>query len=673
MAKQYWVRHQGKMTGPFSGQQLKQMAATGMILTADMISADQINWQIAGQVRGLFPGEKTTGRRDSVAVGSKPDAMTACGSKLGPASDRHVAHESTLATRLHACCQGRKRWLILALAILFVSGIGWGLATAFRRPSDTDSTQSPTAISDEDTLDLGNGVTMKLVLIPAGKFLMGSPATELSRWKVRDKEEGPQRQVTISKPFYMGVCEVTQVQWRAVMGTEPWKDKPHAKSGDNNAASHISWDDASKFCKILMKKTGKNITLPTEAQWEYACRAGSKAAYCFGDDASSFGDDDWKLGDYAWYYSNAFAKDANYAHPVGQKEPNAFGLYDMHGNVWEWCRDWYDEKFYANAKNVDPENTTWSKHRVHRGGSYFEHGRVCRSASRSAEKPSCGDYGWLGFRVVILNSPIMHSTSTTDSTPDDEVKAHIERGHAHKKQGDLDAAIREYTLAIKMKADMGAYFFRGIAYDAKKEFDLAVKDYSVLIALRPDFPGGYVNRGSIYLDRKQFGEALEDFNMAVKLAPQDVKARFGLARTHRAIGNADLAIAAFSRVIELKSDHVYSHEARGKLYLGKGLHEQAMQDFSIVIQLLPKYAPAYSYRAICHEALGNGTSAVQDWTRAIALLPDGDLFYEGRARAYYSLGQYDKAWSDVKICKKLGRTVHSKFLADLRKASGRKE
>ena len=214
---------------------------------------------------------------------------------------------------------------------------------------------------------------MKLVLIPAGTFLMGSPAME----KGREKNEGPQRQVTISKFLYVGIYEVTQSQWRAVMGTEPWSGNKYAQSGANNAASYISWNDASKFCELLSKKTGKKVSLPTEAQWEYTCRAGSKTAYCFGDDAS-------KLGDYAWYRGNTWDKDEKYAHPVGQKKPNDWGLYDMHGNVFEWCEDWYET----------------GKSRVLRGGCWGFNPGLCRSALRNRNSPDFRSYSF-GFRVAL--------------------------------------------------------------------------------------------------------------------------------------------------------------------------------------------------------------------------------------------------------------------------------
>ena len=178
MAEQYWVQRDGRTTGPFSGHQLKQMAAAGMIGESDQISADQTNWQAAGQVRGLFPGDRAADRRDGVVEGPSPEAVTARGGKLDPGSVRHISHEPTVPERLSVCGQGRKKWLILVLALLLASGIGWGLTIVLRRPVDTDSTQAPDEISVHDTLDLGNGVKMKLVLIPAGKFVMGSPVTE---------------------------------------------------------------------------------------------------------------------------------------------------------------------------------------------------------------------------------------------------------------------------------------------------------------------------------------------------------------------------------------------------------------------------------------------------------------------------------------------------------------
>ncbi len=263
--------------------------------------------------------------------------------------------------------------------------------------ADVDAPCSTSLSSDKKTLEFqfSNGVIMKLVLIPAGKFMMGSPETETGR----DDDEGPQREVTISRPFYLGVYEVTQAQWRAVMGTLPWKGKYRdTKSADNNAADFITWNRASEFCRLLSKKTGRKAVLPTEAQWEYACRAGSKTAYNFGDDVS-------KLGDYAWYESNAYVNDVDgtSVHVVGQKKPNAFGLYDMHGNAWECCQDWYEEKFYEGKNSVDPKNTTETRKRVTRGGGAGFSPSWCRSANREPDDPDSNTYGsGNGFRVLVV-------------------------------------------------------------------------------------------------------------------------------------------------------------------------------------------------------------------------------------------------------------------------------
>ncbi len=231
------------------------------------------------------------------------------------------------------------------------------------------------------TLNLGDGVKMKLVLIPAGKFTMGSVASE-NRWG----NEGPQRRVTISKPFYMGLTEVTQNQYETIMEKNPSKF-----SGLTRPVEQVAWNDAMEFCKVLSKKTGKTVRLPTEAEWEYACRAGSTTRY-------SFGDEDRDLGSYAWYRANSDGK----THRVGRKKLNAWGLYDMHGNVSEWCSDWYAES-YAGLKTIDPQGSGSGKYRVYRGGAWFSVFEVlplCRSANRTGTLPD--DRGsHVGFRVVM--------------------------------------------------------------------------------------------------------------------------------------------------------------------------------------------------------------------------------------------------------------------------------
>ena len=198
------------------------------------------------------------------------------------------------------------------------------------------------------TVDLGGGVKMEFVLIPAGSFMMGDE-------KGMDWEK-PVHKVTITKPFYLGKYEVTQEQWQAVMGSNPSRFK-----GPKNPVERVSWDDCQAFLAKLNEKFrsgGAKFGLPTEAQWEFACRAGTTTQYSFGEDPA-------KLGDYAWWAENA--KDTT--HPVGQKKPNAWGLYDMHGNVWEWCADRWDANYYAKSPANDPVGPDPGMDRVLRGGS----------------------------------------------------------------------------------------------------------------------------------------------------------------------------------------------------------------------------------------------------------------------------------------------------------------
>lgn len=248
---------------------------------------------------------------------------------------------------------------------------------------------------EEITADLPGGATMEFALIESGTFTMGSPSSESGR----ESGEGPQHQVTISKGFYLGKYEITQAQWEAVMGTRPWSPESYHPPGSrfcvqanpNNPAVYISWDGVQGFIHKLNQAAGDSLyRLPTEAEWEYACRAGTTTAWSFGDGES-------QLKDYAWYDANAWNIGEQYAHAVGTKKPNPWGLYDMHGNVWEWVQDWYGN--YSSGAQTDPRGSTSGSGRVVRGGGFGADAPHSRSAARALYSPD-GLFSFAGARLL---------------------------------------------------------------------------------------------------------------------------------------------------------------------------------------------------------------------------------------------------------------------------------
>jgi formylglycine-generating enzyme required for sulfatase activity len=245
------------------------------------------------------------------------------------------------------------------------------------------------AVAVEAPERITNSLGMTLVRIPAGKFLMGSPDSD----KDASSDEKPQHRVRITRPFYLGATEVTQGQYRAVTGQSPSR----FEGSDDLPVEQVSWEDAIRFCEKLNELEkgpleGARCRLPTEAEWEYACRARSMARYSFGDDPAG-------LGDHAWFDGNSDGK----THPVGQKRPNAWGLYDMHGNVWEWCWDAYEADHYKQSPGADPLCSSQASDPVIRGGCWIHDPQAARSARRSRDAPVVR-HRLLGFRVARVQS-----------------------------------------------------------------------------------------------------------------------------------------------------------------------------------------------------------------------------------------------------------------------------
>ena len=251
-----------------------------------------------------------------------------------------------------------------------------------------------------------NSLDMKFVCIPSGYFLTEigfdsdqkddtqmlhqdflqfiTGISEPRQQSLQFNKREFMRRVTISKSFYIQTTEVTQAQWRAVMGSNPSFFK-----SDNHPVDNVSWNDAQRFISKLNLKEGiKKYRLPTEAEWEYAARAGSAADYCFGDDGG-------KLAKYAWFEMNT----DNKTYPVAQKQANAWSLYDMHGNVWEWVQDWYDADYYAGSHSTDPKGPDSGMGRVIKGGGWNSSALECRFYQRSRFNPGAGR-SFIGFRLV---------------------------------------------------------------------------------------------------------------------------------------------------------------------------------------------------------------------------------------------------------------------------------
>ena len=303
---------------------------------------------------------------------SGDDSSGASNNAAGPVAS--ASPEAVLAAdhgQAEPSKSNRRRYVLIGVgvvvAVLLFIVVGLGL---FRDP--------PT---------ITNSIGMELVLIPAGEFMMGSAESD---------DEKPQHKVRITEPFYFGVTEVTQGQWEAVMGTRPWSGSNYVKEGSDYPATSVRWVDAVEFCTKLSLKEGVTYRLPTEAEWEYACRGGTTTVYHFGDDAS-------RLSEYAWFSDNAKKVDEKYAHRVGQKKANPFGLYDMHGNVYEWCADRYDSDYYEGSPTDDPTGPTTGSSRVLRGGAWDYNAQVCRSANRRSRPRNAQSVN--GFRIVLVEKP----------------------------------------------------------------------------------------------------------------------------------------------------------------------------------------------------------------------------------------------------------------------------
>jgi formylglycine-generating enzyme required for sulfatase activity len=283
----------------------------------------------------------------------------------------------------------------LMRALSFLACVTW-------MPQAACWAEEPSAPRAPKTGDLlKNSIGMQLVLVPEGEFSMGSPGSEPDR-----SHNETQHQVQITKPFYLGIYEVTQAEYEQVMRSNPshFNRKKVGQDTSRFPIENVSWKHATEFCGRLSelpdeRAAGRVYRLPTEAEWEYACRAGTDTATSFGDrlDSTQANFD----GNYPYNLAAKGPKLERMA-TVGSYRPNAWGLYDMHGNAQEWCQDWYDENYYKASPRSNPQGpSTPTERRVARGGGWWWSGEHCRSACRLSWWPDKSDY-IIGFRVAMI-------------------------------------------------------------------------------------------------------------------------------------------------------------------------------------------------------------------------------------------------------------------------------
>ncbi|HIA46990.1 MAG TPA: formylglycine-generating enzyme family protein [Candidatus Hydrogenedentes bacterium] len=266
------------------------------------------------------------------------------------------------------------------MPILLASLIFTGCSSSTDESDDGGAENEASAIGSHRTGEVREFDGMEFVWIPKGSFTMGSPNSEDKR-----KDNERQHKVTLTNGFWLGKYEVTQAEWKSVMG-----NSPSSFSGSNNPVEQVSWDDIQGY----LSKKGSEYRLPTEAEWEYACRAGTTTATHYGNSLSSSQANFYGNSPYGGASKGAYRKKTT---SVGSFKPNAWGLYDMHGNVWEWCSDWYGD--YSSGSVTGPTGASSGSSRVLRGGSWYNSGYDCRSANRSSSTPGYR-YNYIGIRIA---------------------------------------------------------------------------------------------------------------------------------------------------------------------------------------------------------------------------------------------------------------------------------
>jgi formylglycine-generating enzyme required for sulfatase activity/serine/threonine protein kinase/Flp pilus assembly protein TadD len=514
-----------------------------------------------------------------------------------------------------------------------------------KSPSVEKKAATPAAPEDRESLEPRAGATkvnskdrLTYMWIPPGTFTMGCSPGDSECYG----EEMPAHAVTITRGFWLGQTDVTQAAYQRVIGSNPSYFK-----GDNLPVETVTWDQAKGYCQAIGGR------LPTEAEWEYAARAGTTAV--------RYGN----LDDIAWYSSNSGGK----THEVGQKKPNAFGLYDMLGNVWQWTADWYAN--YPASEARDPSGALESTGRVLRGGSCLNGPRNARLSGRNGGVAG-GRRDRVGLRCVEAATPTAATPLAAQpsgvpapaggSSPTADARAaevKNAQGLQMLNQRKYAEAIATFTEAIRLNPDFAeAYFDRCRAYGSLSVPSMishSVEDCDKAIQLKPDFGEAYHYRGRAYAAQQLFQRAIQDYDEALRLESGSGSIYTDRGFLYAAQNKPDLAIKEYDELIRMKPNDSYSYFARAREYNRQRRPELAIQDCNESIRLNSKFLFAYTARGDAYRLQNKYDLAIQDYDEAIRLQPNYAEAYTGRAAAKASLGDKAGAAADRQRAQELSK------------------
>lgn len=421
--------------------------------------------------------------------------------------------------------------------------------------------------------------------IPPGNFLMGSE-------KGGDAVK-PAHRVTFSKGFYMGKYEVTQVQWQAVMGDNP----SFFKDCSNCPVEQVSWNDAQEFIDRLNQlKDGFKYRLPSEAEWEYAYRAGTTGYY-------------YAQGDIGWYggTGSSAGNSENKTHPVGGKLPNAFDLYDMAGNVYEWCSDWYHE----NYNGAPGDGSPWleaevKKYRVNRGGSFYAMWSALSAEIRFKELPDSRSRN-NGFRVVAVWEGGRPSASAGASAED-----YVAQGDKYYKAKDTTKAIEAYKKAVFLQPSLSAaHYALGGIYSEQRQYQKAVLSLQEALRLKPGDSKDYTRLGLALYYVKQNPKALEAFQQVVRRTPDSASAHTWIGFLHMELKEYEKAVSAFREVLRLQPNNADACNRLGLAYISLKQYPDAVAALKQATTLKPDFAVAHFNLGFAYVDMGKKEDALQ--------------------------------------------------------------